>query len=215
MEHQLFHQPLTTPVIVCKLCEYGIRPKEVFRHLQSVNHRIPKPKACQIAEAVQKWDRTAECDEWQPPLVVNQPVPNLPVYSDGILCEQGPFCHFIARSIGTMRNHWRDQHSWVAPIHRGGRRRQQNSSVAEQQVQQFTRIVRCQRAFNHGLGSYYIRVQTLGVDAVTEADSVATPHLHDRLINQIERAYTERAEQPQIIEASQRDETNPWLRRTQ
>ncbi|KAJ5875768.1 uncharacterized protein N7529_001352 [Penicillium soppii] len=154
MEHQLFHQPSTTPVIVCKLCEHVIRPKEVFRHLQSANHRIPKPKARQIADAVQQWERAAECDEWQPPLVVNEPIPNLPVYSDGILCEQGLFCQFIARSTTTIRQHWRDHHSWVAPINRGGRRRQHTSSAAEQQIQQFTRIVRCQRAFPQRLGSH-------------------------------------------------------------
>ncbi|KAJ5863522.1 uncharacterized protein N7529_001349 [Penicillium soppii] len=215
MEHQLFHQPSTTPVIVCKLCEYGVRPKEVSRHLQSANHRMPKPKARQIAEAVQQWERTAECDEWQPLLVVNQPLPNLPVYSDGILCEQGPMCQFVARSISTMRVHWRDHHSWVAPTNRGGRRRQHTSSAAEQQIQQFTRIVRCQRAFNHGLGSHYIRVQTLGAEAIPGADLLAMSDHNSQVIDQMERAYAEREELPQVIVASQRDETNPWLRRTQ
>jgi hypothetical protein len=102
-----------------------------------------------------------------------------------------------------------------APINRGGRRRQHTSSAAEQQIQQFTRIVRCQRAFNQRPGSYYIRVQTLGAEAIPEADSLAISDHNSQVIDQMERAYTEREELPQVIVASQRDETNPWLRRTQ
>ncbi|KAJ5860055.1 uncharacterized protein N7529_007365 [Penicillium soppii] len=215
MEHQLFYQPSTTLVIVCKLCEYVIRPKEVFRHLQSANHRIKKPKARQIAEAVQSWDRTEECDEWQPPTVVNNPIPNLPVYSDGILCEKGQFCQYLARTVKTIQQHWRDQHGWIAPPNRGGSRRQQGLSAAERHIQQFTRIVRCQRAFTQGPGSHYIRVQTLGAEAIPEADSLAISDHNSQVIDQMERAYTERQELPQVIVASQRDETNPWLRRTQ
>jgi hypothetical protein len=37
----------------------------------------------------------------------------------------------------------------------------------------------------------------------------------DRLIDEIELAFTEESELAQVIEASERDDTNPWLRRTQ
>ena len=37
----------------------------------------------------------------------------------------------------------------------------------------------------------------------------------DRLIDQIEQAFTEESELPQLIEAGERDDANPWLRRTQ
>jgi hypothetical protein len=62
-----------------------------------------------------------------------------------------------------MRKHWREQHHWVAPANRSGRRKPPGPSVAEQHFQQSTRVVQCQRAFVQGLGSHYIRVQTLGV----------------------------------------------------
>jgi hypothetical protein len=215
MASQLFHQPSTDPVIVCKTCEYVIRLREVFRHLQSASHRIGKPKARQIAKAIQTSERAQECDEWQPPTVVNDPIPNLPVYSDGILCEKGQFCPFIARSVGTMRYHWRQSHGWSAPTNYSGRRRQQGLSAAEQQIQQFTRIVRCQRAFGQGPGSHYIRVRTVGAEAIPEADSMLATEVGDRLIDQIEQAFTEESELPQVIDAGERDDANPWLRRTQ
>jgi hypothetical protein len=37
----------------------------------------------------------------------------------------------------------------------------------------------------------------------------------DRLIDEIELAFTEESELPHVIEASERDDANPWLRRTQ
>ena len=218
MQNQLFHEPSTDPVFVCKTCEHVVRPREVLRHLQSANHRLPMRIARQIAHIVQTSDRAHECDEWQPPTVVDQPIPNLPVFSDGILCEKGPFCQFIARTVKTMRQHWRDHHGWVAPTNHGGGRRLPTSEVisaAEQQIQQFTRIVRCQRAFPGRTGSHYIRVRTLGAEAITEADSMPATEVGDRLIDQIEQAFTEESELPQLIEAGERDDANPWLRRTQ
>ena len=217
MASQLFDQPSTDPVLVCKRCNFAVRPREVFRHLQSSNHRFSKPRARQIAEAIQTSDYAQECDEWQPPPVVNNPIPNLPVFSDGISCEMGQFCQFIARTENTMRQHWRDQHSWVAPKHPGGRPSQstQRSLAAEQLFQQFTKIVRCQRAFRQVPASHYIRVRTLGAEAIAEADSMPATEVGDRLIDQIEQAFTEESELPQLIEAGERDDANPWLRRTQ
>jgi hypothetical protein len=170
------------------------------------------PIARQISQAIQRWDRTEECDSWQTPIEVTDPIANLPVYSDGILCQQGPLCQFIARKTGTMRKHWREQHAWIAPINRGGGRKPPGPSAAEQQVQQFTQRVKCQRAFTQGIGSHYIRVRMVGAEA-TEAETPTV--FSDQLFDQIEQAFTERQELPQLIEAGERDEANPWLRRTQ
>jgi hypothetical protein len=146
--------------------------------------------------------------------VVNTPIANLPVFSDGILCEKDPFCQFIARSIGTLRYHWRKCHAWVALVNYGGRRRQQGLSAAEQQIQQFTRVIRCQRAFPSRIGSHYIRVSTLGAAAIAGADLMPATEVGDRLIDEIELAFTEESELPHLIDASERDDANPWLRRT-
>ena len=217
MASQLFHQPSTDPVIVCKRCDIGVRPQFIVTHLQGSYHRFTSATARSIYATIQEWDGIELCDEWQPPTVVNNPIPNLPVFSDGISCEMGQFCQFIARTENTMRQHWRDQHSWVAPKNPGGRPSQstQRSLAAEQLFQQFTKIVRCQRAFRQGPGSHYIRVRTLGAEAIAEADSMPATEVGDRLIDQIEQAFTEESELPQLIEAGERDDANPWLRRTQ
>ncbi|KAJ5742585.1 uncharacterized protein N7511_011337 [Penicillium nucicola] len=214
MEHQLFHQPSTDPVIVCQRCEHGIRPKQVVAHLQGTHHRLSLARARLVSETIQNWDRIEECEQWEPPSVISTPIPNLPIYSDGLLCTKIPLCSFIGRTVKTIRQHWRDHHSWTAPVNNvGGGRKQPGPSAAEQQIRQFTQVVRCQRAFGQGPGSHYIRVRTGGVEPVPKP--IAPTVLGDQVLDQIEQAFTERQSQPQTIQASQRDEANPWLRRTQ
>jgi hypothetical protein len=58
-------------------------------------------------------------------------------------------------------------------------------------------------------------VRTLGAEAVAEADSMPATEVSDRLIDEIELAFTEESELPHVIDAGERDDANPWLRRTQ
>ena len=57
-------------------------------------------------------------------------------------------------------------------------------------------------------------MRTLGAEAIAEADSMPATEVGDRLIDEIELAFTEESELPQLIEAGERDDANPWLRRT-
>ncbi|OQD63804.1 hypothetical protein PENANT_c446G00856, partial [Penicillium antarcticum] len=98
-----------------------------------------------------------------------------------------------------MRYHWRQYHDWIAPINRGGYKKQR-LSAAEQQIQQFTLTVQCQRVFSQGPGSHYIRVRTVGAEAVAEAESAPTVR-SNQVLDQIEQAFLEKQEQPQLIEA--------------
>jgi hypothetical protein len=50
---------------------------------------------------------------------------------------------------------------------------------------------------------------------MTGADSMPATEIGDRLIDEIELAFTEESELPHVIEAGERDDANPWLRRTQ
>ena len=112
--------------------------------------------------------------------------------------------------------HWRIEHQWSAP--RGpGYARHQERSAAEQDFQQATVMVSCQRAFSHGAGSHYIHVQHPGLGHTAEMEPVDTPqpHVVNQLVAQMEEAFTEQQAQRTVIEAGERDEANPWLRRTQ
>jgi hypothetical protein len=64
MEAELFTRPHEVPIIICKKCEYAVRPKEVIYHLHSTQHRIPLSIARQISETMFKWDKVQECDQW-------------------------------------------------------------------------------------------------------------------------------------------------------
>jgi hypothetical protein len=64
MASQFFHEASTDLVLVYKRYEHVVRPREVLRHLQSANHRLPMRVARQIAHVVQTSDRAHEYDEW-------------------------------------------------------------------------------------------------------------------------------------------------------
>ena len=216
MEDQLFTRPHEVPIIICKKCQYAVRPKEIIRHLQSTHHRIPLATARQISEAIHQWDKVQECDQWTVPNTVTESIPGLPIYTDGIQCIRDPQCHFVARTVTTMTKHWRTKHQWSA-LHGPGPQRAQHRTTAEQDFQQATVMVPCQRAFTQGTGSHYIHVQHPGLGRTAEMEPVDTPqpHVVNQLVAQMEEAFTEQQAQRTVIEAGERDEANPWLRRTQ
>ncbi|CRL31520.1 Transcription factor, fungi [Penicillium camemberti] len=113
------------------------------------NHERSFTYAGRIGDIIQRWDRTEQCNEWQAPTAVTSPIANLPIHLDYILCEKTQYYRFIARKARTIRKHWRDRHCWVAPVNRSGRRTPHGPSATEQQIQQFTRVVQCQRAFSN------------------------------------------------------------------
>lgn len=78
-------------------------------------------------------------------------------------------------------------------------------------------MVSCQRVFTHGVGSHYIHVQRPGVGSTVDIDTEDTPRprVVDRLLIQMEEIYNEQQAHRTVIEAGERDEANPWLRRTQ
>lgn len=215
MEDQLFTRPHEVPIIICKKCQYAVRPKEIIRHLQSTHHRVPLATARQMSEAIHQWDGVQACDRWMVPTSVMESIIGLPIYTDGILCNRVSGCGFVARSIKTIRNHWHAEHQWTSQnVHRN---RQQAHTQAQQDIIQATMAVSCQRAFTHGVGSHYIHVQRPGLDSTVniEAEDTPQPHVVNQLVAQMEEAFTEQQAQRTVIEAGERDEANPWLRRTQ
>ena len=216
MADQFFTQSHEVPIIICKKCQFAVRPKEIIRHLQSTHHRLPLAIARQIDIEIQTWDRIEACTQWTVPTTVTEPIPGLLIYTDGILCNRILGCGFIARSIATMRTHWRTEHQWSALQGRGNSRHE-DRMAAEQDFQQATVMVSCQRAFTHGAGSHYIHVQCPSLDSTAEMEPMDTPqpHVVSQLAAQMEAAFTEQQAHRTVIEAGERDEANPWLRRTQ
>ena len=216
MENQLFTHSHEVPIIVCNKCKHAVRPKEIVKHLQGTHHRIPFTTVKQVNNAIQQWDGIAECEQWTVPTTVSNSIPGLPIYTNGILCTRSPFCDFVARTAATITKHWRTEHQWSAP--RGpGYARHQERSAAKQDFMQATKVVSCQRAFMQGAGSHYIHVECPGLGSTVdiEAEDTPQPHAVDQLVAQLEDAFTEQQAHRTVIEAGERDEANPWLRRTQ
>ena len=203
-------------VMVCRQCQYAVRPTQVVFHLTHSPHRIPGPHARQIQAVVDAWD-PVERDPSQLvfPVVISRPIEGLAVYRDGILCTQTPDCGYVCRSREGIRKHWRTQHSW-SPYRQRGRHRAHETEDAQTAIQNAMQRVTCQRFFPTRVGSHYIRV--------THPPSPQQPHpareVHDaravdRLIEEV-RGYErqDREAQRSVVQAGDLDEATPWLNRT-
>ena len=222
MEHEIFTKPAEYPIIICKRCQIGVRPSEISAHIQGTQHRLGLATGRQLQQAIQQWNRVQECESWKVPTAVYKPIPGLPVQTDGLLCTQTPECDYVVRNIEVMKRHWRAKHSWK-PASSKGRLRARARDTGQQQLQQFSRTVPYQQVFNQGTGRHYIHVQ--GQQPSGPVGQPTQPIQPDQPVQQasqihaeldkIEELYQQHINQPIQIEAGQRDEANPWLRRTQ
>lgn len=212
MENQIFIQPGVFPIIICKRCQIGIRPSQVSSHIQEAQHRSGLSTGRQLQDAIQQWDGVQECEYWEVPTIVQSPIPGLPVHHDGILCTREPDCGYLVRSIDVIKRHWREKHSWNAASSKG-RPREAVRQATQDQVRQFSRSVTYQQAFTQGPGRHFIHAQSHPLSESAKP----VPHASQvqAELDRIEELYQQYIQQPTHIEAGQRDEANPWLRRTQ
>src|SRR5688572_16859903 len=92
---------------VCKRCRYGVLPSHVESHLRRA-HKVHQKEAELAAAEISDWAGLAEyASDITVPKVVVQPIPELPVFADGMLCQIDPHsCRQITRSAERMRKHW-------------------------------------------------------------------------------------------------------------
>jgi hypothetical protein len=111
MECEYFEHIVQYQVAVCKACRHSIIPSQIQSHLQRV-HKIQQKKAEIIAEAVRCWPSLIEyASEIAIPDYAIPPIQQLPVYSDGLICQLDPVrCSQILRSAEAMRKHWKKRH---------------------------------------------------------------------------------------------------------
>src|ERR1700716_1393544 len=96
---QLFVRATQFPVIICRQCQYAVRPKQIIYHLTHGQHQISIVRARQIAQTIEEWDGVEENpDELWYPTGIDQPIEGLQIYSDGLLCKRGR-CSYICRNI--------------------------------------------------------------------------------------------------------------------
>ncbi|KAF7585812.1 hypothetical protein BBP40_010066 [Aspergillus hancockii] len=85
-------------VIVCRRCQYAVRPAEVERHLTHqhyMTHRVATP----IVQAIRQLsDIEQDSLAIQVPLVLDDPLPIIPCHSNGLPCQRAPDqCTFCRR----------------------------------------------------------------------------------------------------------------------
>jgi hypothetical protein len=210
--HELFCVNAEFRVLICQKCQHAVRQSQVKTHLSGTMHRIPSTWAQYIQNIIQQWDyidEEPEVDSW--PHQIDEPIPELPIYKDGILCQQ---CEvYTCRQIRTMKAHWIEVHNYRVQQGRGRPTHTQAQTI-QATINANIRPVSCQRIFAQGPGSHYIHV------------AQPSPHIRpdapitDRgAIRQLLQSIEEYQQQDQqahetIIQAGDLDEATPWLNRT-
>ncbi|EAW15378.1 uncharacterized protein NFIA_047030 [Aspergillus fischeri NRRL 181] len=123
-------------------------------------------------------------------------------------------CHYVTRSIKTIKRHWREHHGWKV-LYKGGRPNHHEQEQAQTMVQQGFKVVTCQRFFPSRKGSHYIWVRSPEPLArpAGPAPSLGVQAAVDEVVQAWEQAQA-RAKADQAIQASQLTDANPWLRMT-
>jgi hypothetical protein len=144
-ESQYFEHVAEYSVAVCRECRYAVWPNQIKGHLQE-QHNISRKVAEAVGQRVRSWaGLTLYPSELEIPSGIPKSVQQLPVYTDGLLCQLDlGRCSYITRSKECMRKHWQRQHQWSA-----GKKRGRPSQIKEKglraRIEQGSSLVHCQR----------------------------------------------------------------------
>ncbi len=202
-------------LLVCRECRHGVLPSQVKSHLQRA-HRVKRKQAEVVADEVSSWARLIEyASELEVPRQAIKPIPQLPVYTDGLMCRIHPdHCRQIFRSERVIKNHWRDAHSW-SPAEKGGRPSGVEQKKIQDRVNKNCKNIHCQRLLVQGQGSQYFEVHQPG-DSSPDVVPVNGDAAWAQVGEEMARAWANIETRAQnTIQEGERDEVNPWLERTQ
>jgi hypothetical protein len=78
-------------LVVCKECQYAVWPEEIKGHLHGKHHRLLRKAAEKIAEEIHGWPGLIPfASELEVPFRVDTPIPQLPLFEDGLKCRLEP-----------------------------------------------------------------------------------------------------------------------------
>ena len=155
---EFFTHSVEFALAICKQCRHGVLPSQIASHLQRA-HSVQRKQAALIAEEVSSWAGLIRySSEIEVPNQVIEPMHQLPIYTDGLMCQIDPdYCRQIFRSERVMKNHWREVHNW-SPGKRGGRPSQVETKKIRARMSKSYQEVYCQRLLVQGQGSQYFQV---------------------------------------------------------
>jgi hypothetical protein len=126
---QYFEHVAEYRVAACRECRYAVWPDQIKGHLQN-QHKVSRNQAEIVGELIRSWPGLLQYPSKLEVLGgVPQPVPQLPVYTDEILCQLDPSgCQYVVQSKEAIRKHWHTNHQgWSA----GGRQGRPSRTSAQ------------------------------------------------------------------------------------
>jgi RecQ family ATP-dependent DNA helicase len=200
---------------VCRECQHGVLPSHIKSHVQRA-HPAKRKQAKAIAEEVGNWAGLIQyAGELEVPSQVIEPIHQLPVYKDGLMCQVDPnHCCRIFRKPEGIRKHWRDVHRWSA-AGKGGHPTREKQKEIQERISQHCKKVHCQRLLVQGQGSQYFQVHQPGDDG-PDVVPVNGEAAWAQVGEQMAKAWANVETRAQdTIQQGEKDEVNPWLERTQ
>jgi hypothetical protein len=214
---QYFEHVAEYSVAACRECRYAVWPDQIESHLQK-QHKVSRKQADIVGEQIRSWAGLLQYpSELEVPGGVPKPVPQLAVYTNGLLCQLDlGQCLRIFRSSKTIKKHWRVDHGWSASS-RHGRLSQIRQKSVQVQIEKAYQLVHCQRLFGSRHGSQYFEVQPPSQNqerpsTVPTDGSAAWARVGEQMAKAWENV-EKRANK--TIQEGEMDEVNPWVERTQ
>jgi hypothetical protein len=208
-------------IAACRECRYAVWPDQIEGHLQG-QHKVSYKKAEIVGEQVRNWAGLIQYpSELEVPGGVPRPALQLPIYSDGLLCQLDPsHCQYVARSKEAIRKHWRIDHQGWSVGKKRGRPSQIKEKGMQARIEQGYKPVHCQRLFGSRHGSQYFEVQPPSQPSQDQEGPSTVPIDSNtawaRVGEQMARAWENVEKQVhKTIQEGERDEVNPWVERTQ
>ena len=86
VENRYFEHLAEYQIVVCRECRYAVWPDQIEGHLQK-QHKKSLKSAQAVDNAVRQWPNLPQYpSELEIPSNGIDPIPQLPVYDDGLLC---------------------------------------------------------------------------------------------------------------------------------
>jgi hypothetical protein len=165
---------------VCRECRHGVLPSQIKSHVQR-SHRVKRKEAELIADEVRNWAGLIEyASELEVPDQVIEPIYQLPVYEDGLVCRLDPGrCRQIFHSTEGIRKHWQKIHDWP-PAGKGGRPTRVQQKDIQERISKHCKKVYCQRLLIQGQGAQYFEVHQPSDDS---PDDKLSAKINAKLLN--------------------------------
>ena len=123
-------------VIICKQCQYAVVPVQMQRHLREHHSRLSvQQRNGMIAKVQSLPDLASTMAEVIYPTPRSDPIPELPVFHDGLRCvgrlPEHRKCRYVCRTVRRIQEHCKQTHQWANNQSRGGNVRMKQTHAAK------------------------------------------------------------------------------------